>query len=646
MESKQEIERLVGTVLDGKYRIEAVVGRGGFGVVYRARHLIWDQPVAIKVLTKLTNTREDRREEVLNFFIREGRLLSELSSRTTGIVQARDVGTITSSVDLWMPYMVLEWLDGRHLGRVLTLERRAGGRARDLREVFQIFDGVARALAIAHSAGVAHRDIKPPNIFVLGDALAPGAVLKLLDFGIAKVMQTESEEALHLTGDQEVMFTPQYGAPEQFNRKLGASGPWTDVFAMALVLVEVLTGRRPFAGTNFSELLLECLDPSRRPTPRAFGVELGDEAEAVFARALALRPEQRFRSMGDFWMRLVAALKIDAYPPLAVERTGDAAVAANVSLSDNPASSRILNVVGDGLGSLRALNSKGDEAKTTIHLAPKLPTVAAAPAPAGGGRPRLVLGVGLLLSLGVAAGSWALQGAAREEAVAAPAGPQLPAPAVDEAAAAPPPGPCPKDMVFVPGGKYFMGTDVADVPALSLARPAHKVEVAAFCLDRTEVTVAAYRACAAIGECKRAFPDAWWPQGSTAADAWARQRELYSPLCNGDAPERGEHPVNCVTWAQADEYCRYVDKRLPREPEWEFAARGSDGRVFPWGDHTPSAEYVNGCGSECVTWRAQVELPATAALYDGDDGYVGTAPVGSFPMGATQLGAVDMIGNV
>ncbi len=168
METKEEAQALLGLVLDSKYRLEALIGRGGFGVVYRARHLIWDQPVAIKLLTKLTNVGEAMREEVLGSFIREGRLLSALSSRTTGIVQARDIGTMVSEDGLWMPYMVLEWLEGEPLGRILKQERWAGGVTRTAGEVFQIFDGVARALAVAHANNVAHRDIKPPNIVVLG----------------------------------------------------------------------------------------------------------------------------------------------------------------------------------------------------------------------------------------------------------------------------------------------------------------------------------------------------------------------------------------------------------------------------------------------------------------------------------------------
>ncbi|MBL8973314.1 MAG: formylglycine-generating enzyme family protein, partial [Myxococcales bacterium] len=198
------------------------------------------------------------------------------------------------------------------------------------------------------------------------------------------------------------------------------------------------------------------------------------------------------------------------------------------------------------------------------------------------------------------------------------------------------------------GGKFFMGSDSVDSPALMrFSRPAHQQVVADFCMDLREVTAGEYAVCSEKGECKRAFHDAFWPIGKTEKQkAWEEARATYSVLCNDDQPGRENHPANCVTWEQADQYCRKHGKRLPREAEWEFAARGSDGRKYPWGDEAPGPKELNGCGTECVAWREMMKLPPQKPLYEVDDGYFGTAPVGSFPLGKTQAGLLDMVGNV
>ncbi len=201
-------------------------------------------------------------------------------------------------------------------------------------------------------------------------------------------------------------------------------------------------------------------------------------------------------------------------------------------------------------------------------------------------------------------------------------------------------GPCPEGMVHVTGGKFFMGTD-RDVAVLVPAHPAHQVEVEAYCISVHEVTVADYRDCSDQGECKRAYRTSEWT-GSSSADA-----ELYGELCNERYDDRGDHPVNCVTWSQAQHYCEWTGGRLPTEAEWEFAARGSDGRIYPWGDEAPDVQHMNGCGAECRTWRAAKGLPETPGLlYDASDKYPGTAPVGSFAAGRTQWGLDDIAGNV
>ena len=159
------------------------------------------------------------------------------------------------------------------------------------------------------------------------------------------------------------------------------------------------------------------------------------------------------------------------------------------------------------------------------------------------------------------------------------------------------------------------------------AHPRHQVTLSGYCIDRTEVTVAAYARCVVRGKC-------------TASPEPAK--EGYDSLCNGTRGDRQDHPVNCVDWNQATKYCAFVNKRLPSEGEWEYAARGDDGRTYPWGYDAPSAKRLNACGSE---WRALGKREG-AEMYKDNDGWEITAPVGRFPGGASPFGAQNMAGNV
>ncbi len=304
-----------GTILAEKYRIGEAIGEGGFSVVYQAEHTIWQQPVAIKCFKVLANAPEDQRQELLDGFIQEGKLMAQLSSRSAAIVQARDVGNFITPDGQWIPYMVLEWLEGKPLDSVLWEERRSGLPPRTLHETMALLEPAAAALDIAHSRGIAHRDIKPANFFVLGDPRGTSFYVKVLDFGIAKVMAEHagSVAALAMTGKEITSFTPNYGAPEQFSRSHGATGPWTDVFSMALILVEILRGGlAALDGNDFMQMAIASRDPQRRPSPRTLGVDVPEAVERVFLTALAVAPGDRYANMGLFWGALMHAIFPDA----------------------------------------------------------------------------------------------------------------------------------------------------------------------------------------------------------------------------------------------------------------------------------------------------------------------------------------------
>ena len=660
--------KLVGARIADKYTIEAVIDRGGYGLVYRAFHEMLGVPVALKFFSGLAQAEPEQRDELLERFAQEGALLTSLSTRSASIVQARDMGTLTTEDGTWMPFLVLEWLEGQSLERLLHgADSPARGRTHTWLDAFYLLDGVARALAVAHAAGVAHRDIKPGNFFVMGDDLQPGAVVKLLDFGIAKVMPADMGQTRGVANE----FTPTYGAPEQFDRVHGATGPWTDVFGFALVMLELVRGgERVFTQREFLTLASLCQDPVRRPTPRRLGVEASDAVEAVFERAVAVKVADRFEHMAAFWNALGAALEVrDFVPVVADGRAVALAVSdarAGVSLRERAADVSLqapsLSGSERGRPQLGPATGAAGSGSRLVALPPSPSTSLGAaadtftkvdPGPPLPLRPRRRVS----LAIGVAAATIACaaviavtmwRGAGTDAARPVDAAPAVvkPDPPVAPAATPPPAAPCPDGMVLISGGKFFMGSDNVDSPALRSARPAHRAEVADFCMDTHEVTVAEHAACSSTAACKRAYRDSFWPQGKTDRKTWEEARAAHSPLCNEGQAGRERHPVNCVTWAQADEYCRQQGKRLPSEAEWEFAARGSDGRTYPWGDEAPDPRRLNGCGRECVGWRDALELPAVPPLYDADDGFAGTAPVGSFPAGKTQAGLLDMVGNV
>ncbi len=621
--------QLTGTTIAEKYAVEAVVGEGGFAVVYRARHLIWKRPVAIKAFKALGELSPENRQGLLDAFVQEGALLADLSERSAAICQARDIGTLSTPKGDWVPYMVLEWLEGVTLEKSLADERALGVPPRTPEQAAALLEPAAEALALAHRKGIAHRDVKPGNIFLLCDPSAPvdraeAYAVKLLDFGIAKVVQDAQKLAgsFAKTTGQVTSFTPAYGAPEQFSRAHGSTGPWTDVFALALIFSELVAGREPLEGDNLAQLAYASMDAARRPTPRAMGALVSDAVEAVIARALAVVPADRFGTAGELWNALRVAL---GQAPLRGIVTGrDPGSLTPPPIAAVPAATAPPPPV-----PALALRSSG---ATDLTAGPGTHAHAVA-----GGRSvktsRLAMAAaGATLLAAVAGGAFL----ASRHGSAAPSA--LPAPVASAAAPRAPKPSCRAGMIRIPGGKFFMGSD--DKADLELERPAHQVTLTPYCIDTYEVTVADYKACSDRGECKRASLTNDW-KGITEPE-----RKAFDPLCNAREPEaKAKHPVNCVDWEMAAAYCKASGGRLPTEAEWEFAARGPDGRKYPWGDEEPSAGHLNACGKECVAWGKKNHVDEEA-MYAADDGFPNTAPVGSFPRGASRYGVQDVVGNV
>jgi serine/threonine-protein kinase len=333
---------LLGRVIDSKYRVECVVDEGTFGVVYRAHHLTFDEKVAIKCLKLPQQLAGPALEEFCRRFVAEGRFLHRLSRGNVHVVQALDAGTELVAGGSWVPYLVLEWLEGVSLADDLEARARRGRGGRGLAGALALLAPAAEALANAHEQRVAHCDVKPGNLFLadVGGRVA----LKVLDFGIARFADGHVARELAGVGVEPFRaFSPPYAAPEQFDPSFGRLGPPADVFSLALVLVEVASGRSALEGETVEALFASSSDEARRPTLRARGVACPEAVDAVVRRALAVRPADRFATVGEFWraLTLASGLGPDRGPrrvsPASARERDDLAPAYDVGAIDDGA---------------------------------------------------------------------------------------------------------------------------------------------------------------------------------------------------------------------------------------------------------------------------------------------------------------------
>ncbi len=298
---------LVGSTVD-QVRFDACVDAGGFGLIYRGYHEGLGETVAIKCLriAAIQNTNEEIRVGIGGRFRDETKLLYRLSQGNLDIVRCIGSGTLVApKTREYTPYMVLEWLDGSTLSADLNDRRRQGVGPRGLTEAIALLESAALALAHAHDQDVVHRDVKPGNLFLA--QTREGVRMKVLDFGLAKIL---SDEGIGIRSSVQTGFgvhfcSPSYGAPEQYSADVGTIGPWTDVYALCLVLLEVLVQKKVRAAGSLAEGLLKALDPATgSPHPRALGLSLPSAVEDVLQRAVAQNPVDRPRDARAFWTAL------------------------------------------------------------------------------------------------------------------------------------------------------------------------------------------------------------------------------------------------------------------------------------------------------------------------------------------------------
>jgi serine/threonine protein kinase len=265
-----------GSTLLGKYRIDQIIGKGGMGVVARAHHLQLDVPVAIKFLLRDVLDRKD----MVQRFLREAQAAVKLKSEH--VSRIIDVGTTEDGT----PYIVMEYLHGADLGHLLRARGPlAPGLAVDL--VLQACD----ALAEAHALGIVHRDIKPSNLFLTqGTDGAP--LLKVVDFGVSKAPLTVDEDITHSSA---IMGTPVYMSPEQMQSSKHVDGR-TDIWALGVVLYQLISGRLPFRAESFAGLVLALATQRMRPLD---DVTLAPGLADVIARCIERDVNRRYQSMTE-----------------------------------------------------------------------------------------------------------------------------------------------------------------------------------------------------------------------------------------------------------------------------------------------------------------------------------------------------------
>lgn len=640
-----------GRVLGGRYQLDAAIGSGGMGDIYRARRLHIGDTVAVKVLRPEVVDNAQSRQR----FYREARAAAMLHHPNAVVIH--DFGEDSDGT----AYIVMELLEGQSLRHVLVEE---GTIAPD--RALEIVKQSCAALEAAHRGGIVHRDIKPDNIMLV-DAHSGADHVKILDFGIAKLrdkaLDTLSLEK-NLTNVGTVIGTPHYMSPEQCQGD--PADARSDIYSLGVVVYEMLTGVTPFMAKTPTGVAIKHVTEPPKPLSE-LRPEVPPAIERVVLKALAKNPDARQQSALSFAQEFAVALKGEGatsefntsserapvLPPESPAPVGDTvrfpskedvADAATSKLEPKgfetqisvpektdalrkpaeeapPRSAKTQKQgkakAGKGtaaadVGAAKpdAQTPKGEakaeariEAKAEPKSDPKAVKAVAAAKPAVVTGPKkkssntALIGAAAAALVVIALVGW-LIARNRGGAVAEPV---APSPAVTVEATATPPSPpvAPVGMVLIPGGEFTLGRDDGGPDE----RPARVVAVKPFFIDQTEVTNEQYQKF--LDETKYPAPPNW------VGGRFAEGTEKF--------------PVTNVTWEDAMAFAKSVGKRLPTEEEWEFAARGTDGRLYPWGNE----------------WEA-----GRANSQDKPNEKRQVQPVGQFPNGDSPFGVHDLSGNV
>jgi tRNA A-37 threonylcarbamoyl transferase component Bud32 len=286
-------ENLVGTVLDGKYLLQEVLGRGGMAVVYKARHVVTARPVAVKILAAAFA----RELESIKRFRQEAK--AAVAVRHANIVDVYDCGATGSGI----LYLVMDFIDGKSLAHFCS-DGTLGAE-----DILKIMRQTGEALAHAHANNVIHRDVKPGNIMIVtGEDGSVSA--KVVDFGIAKVKPADSEAATRLTQTGQVFGSPAYMSPEQCQGK--DLDLRSDIYSLGCVFYELLSGAPPFASEGFVCLAFQHIHDAPPPLNlkadlrASFSKQSVSALEKIVEKCLQKQPSERYQNLCQFLKDLYA----------------------------------------------------------------------------------------------------------------------------------------------------------------------------------------------------------------------------------------------------------------------------------------------------------------------------------------------------
>jgi serine/threonine-protein kinase len=287
---------LIGRVLDGKYKIECLIGKGGMGNVYKAKHLHIGFPIAVKILH--SSLLKD--PTAVERFRREAR--SARAVNHPNAIQVMDFGITQDNV----LYIVMEFIDGVSLQKILDKETILNPQ-----RVLQFMKQICAALEAAHLKDIVHRDLKPDNILIINAGTA-GETVKVIDFSIAKIRQSLEDPIL--TRDNITVGTPQYLSPEQAQGLRDVDNR-ADIYSLGIILYQMLTGEVPFKGKNTAQTLLQHIQ-AKPKSPSLINPTITIELENVILKSLEKSSNKRQQSVSELLKELEYSIAMSLTPNL------------------------------------------------------------------------------------------------------------------------------------------------------------------------------------------------------------------------------------------------------------------------------------------------------------------------------------------